>query len=126
MNQSVNILVVDDQLDVLALLELTLQSAGYRVQTAASGTAAIQLLSDETYDVLLLDIMMPDINGFEVVRHLEENGITCPPLVFLTARAAVDDRKLGEELGAVAYLTKPATRGQLLDAILLAIDSQEE
>lgn len=125
MNHSANILIVDDQLDVLALLELTLQSAGYRVQTAANGAAAIQLLRDDAYDVLLLDIMMPDINGFELVRQLEEQGIACPPLVFLTARAAVDDRRLGEEMGAVAYLTKPATRGQLLDAILVALESRE-
>ena len=125
MTQNANILVVDDQLDVLALLELTLQSAGYRVQTAAGGEAAFNLLREDTYDVLLLDIMMPDLNGFELVRQLEEQGVPCPPLIFLTARASVDDRKVGEEMGAIAYITKPATRGQLLDAVGLALQSRE-
>jgi DNA-binding response OmpR family regulator len=120
-----NILIVDDQVDTLALLELTLQTAGYRVQTATNAELAIQLLHQETFDVLLLDVMMPGMNGFELVRTLSAQKVACPPIIFLSARAGVEDRKASDELGAVSYLTKPATRGQLLDAVKMALDSEE-
>jgi two-component system copper resistance phosphate regulon response regulator CusR len=125
MSQSAYILIVDDQLDTLALLELTLQSAGFRVQTASSGEMAMGHLREDSFDAILLDIMMPDMNGFELVDRLAEQAIACPPIVFLTARASVDDRQKGEELGAIAYLTKPATRGQLIDAVNLALEARE-
>jgi two-component system copper resistance phosphate regulon response regulator CusR len=126
MSDNAHILVVDDQADTLALLELTLQTAGYSVQTASNGEEAINLLSHDSFDALVLDIMMPEINGFEVIRKLDEQNIVHPPIVFLTARVGIDDRQIGEKLGAIAYLTKPATRGQLLDAVRLALDSRKQ
>jgi two-component system alkaline phosphatase synthesis response regulator PhoP len=125
MSDGAKILVVDDQADTLALLELTLQSAGYRVQAATNAELAIQYVHQETFDLLLLDVMMPGMNGFEMVRTLSAKNIDCPPVIFLSARAGVEDRKASDELGAVSYLTKPATRGQLLDAIKVALDTEE-
>jgi DNA-binding response OmpR family regulator len=125
MSDGAKILIVDDQVDTLALLELTLQSAGYSVTTATNAELAIQVLHQDSFDVALLDVMMPGMNGFELVRTLSAQKVACPPVIFLSARAGVEDRKASDELGAIAYLTKPATRGQLLDAIKMALDSEE-
>ncbi|MGD8822545.1 MAG: response regulator [Anaerolineales bacterium] len=125
MNDSAKILIVDDQVDTLALLELTLQTAGYAVQTSTNAENALQVLHQETFDVVLLDVMMPGMNGFEMARTLSAQKVDYPPIIFLSARAGVEDRKASDEIGAVAYLTKPATRGQLLDAIKMALDSKE-
>lgn len=125
MSRSAKILIVDDQVDTLSLLELTLQTAGYDVKTAISAEVAIQELHQGTFDVALLDVMMPGMDGFELVRTLSAQNVAYPPIIFLSARAGVEDRKASNELGAIAYLTKPATRGQLLDAINLALDSKE-
>jgi two-component system sensor histidine kinase ChiS len=111
------ILVVDDEPDTLGLIELTLSTAGYDVRTGFDGKTAIALLRQEPFDLLLLDIMMPDISGFEVIRRLQAGSTALPPLIFLTAKNRAEDRDQGNALGARAYLVKPTTRGQLLDAI---------
>jgi DNA-binding response OmpR family regulator len=111
------ILVVDDEPDTLGLIELTLSTAGYDVRTAFDGKTALALLGQEPFDLLLLDIMMPDLSGFEVVQQLQAGSSPVPPLVFLTAKNRPEDRELGNALGARAYLVKPTTRGQLLDVI---------
>ena len=111
------ILVVDDEPDTLGLIELTLSTAGYEVRTGFDGKTAIALLRREPFDLLLLDIMMPDISGFEVIRQLQAGATAVPPLIFLTAKNRAEDRDQGNALGARAYLVKPTTRGQLLDAI---------
>jgi two-component system sensor histidine kinase ChiS len=111
------ILVVDDEPDTLGLIELTLSTAGYEVRTGFDGKTAIALLRQEPFDLLLLDVMMPDLSGFEVIRQLQAGSTALPPLIFLTAKNRAEDRDQGNALGAVAYLVKPTTRGQLLDAI---------
>ena len=111
------ILVVDDEPDTLGLIELTLSTARYEVRTAFDGKTALALLSQEPFDLLLLDIMMPGLSGFEVVEQLQAGSSPVPPLVFLTAKNRPEDRERGNALGARAYLVKPTTRGQLLDVI---------
>jgi len=111
------ILVVDDEPDTLGLIELTLSTASYDVRTAFDGKTALALLSQEPFDLLLLDIMMPGLSGFEVVEQLQAGSSPVPPLVFLTAKNRPEDRERGNTLGARAYLVKPTTRGQLLDVI---------
>ncbi len=111
------ILVVDDEPDTLGLIELTLSTASYDVRTAFDGKTALALLSQEPFDLLLLDIMMPGLSGFEVVEQLQAGSSPVPPLVFLTAKNRPEDREQGNALGARAYLVKPTTRGQLLDVI---------
>jgi DNA-binding response OmpR family regulator len=111
------ILVVDDEPDTLGLIELTLSTASYEVRTAFDGKTALALLSQEPFDLLLLDIMMPGLSGFEVVEQLQAGSSPVPPLVFLTAKNRPEDRERGNALGARAYLVKPTTRGQLLDVI---------
>lgn len=123
MSSSGTILVVDDEADTVDLIRLTLETAGYEVQQALDGAAALQMLQTADYDVLLLDIMMPDMSGFDVLQQLRGRGDNVPPVVFLTARVQPEDRQTGEDLGAVGYLTKPAKRGELLDMIEKAIQA---
>ena len=111
------ILVVDDEPDTLGLVALTLETAGYEVKAAASGGEALLLAQQHAFDAILLDIMMPDISGFDVYKRLQSTLAKVPPVVFLTAKNRAEDREAGEGLGAAAYLLKPITRGQLLDVL---------
>ena len=115
------ILIVDDEPDTVGLIEITLKPAGYLLDRAFSGSEALSKIKEEAYDLILLDVMMPEISGFDVVRMLHEQNKPIPPIIFLTARSTQEDIQQGDILGASAYLVKPATRGQLLDAINAAL-----
>ncbi|HSR47059.1 MAG TPA: response regulator [Anaerolineales bacterium] len=117
------ILVVDDEPDTVGLLELTLRTAGFEIQTARSGQEGLRMALDNAYDLLLLDVMMPDLSGFDLMRSLQElkGASASTPVVILTARGRPEDRETGERLGAVGYLVKPASRGQLIDTIAEAL-----
>jgi DNA-binding response OmpR family regulator len=119
------ILVVDDELDTLGLIKLTLQTAGYEVQTAPGGEEALRLIRERPFDVVILDIMMPDVSGFDVVRQLNDDPTPPPPIIFLTARSGEEDKEIGLSLGVTHYLLKPITRGSLLDAINQALGTAE-
>jgi len=121
MTSPIRILVVDDEPDTLGLIELTLQTAGYQVHTAPDGEQALEKLRNESYNLVLLDVMMPGISGYDVVRRLQSSDAKAPPIVFLTAKSLPEDREMGESLGARGYLTKPTTRGKLLDCISQAL-----
>ncbi len=110
------ILIVDDEPDTRGLIELTLQTAGYEVKSANSGESALRLIDGESFDLILLDIMMPDVSGFDVLRKLNTDP-TSPPVIFLSAKNNPEDQETGESLGAAGYLVKPTTRGDLLDAV---------
>jgi two-component system phosphate regulon response regulator PhoB len=125
MSTTTKILVVDDEPDTVGLLELTLRTAGFEIQSARSGQEGLRLALEQRFDLLLLDVMMPDLTGFDLMRSLQElhGASEKAPVVILTARDRPEDRDVGERLGAVGYLIKPATRGQLVDAIRRAVDS---
>ncbi len=121
MPNSHHILVADDEPDTLGLIELTLETAGYTVETVASGGQALLSARLQPYDLIILDIMMPDISGFDVFRRMQAEVPKMPPVIFLTAKNRAEDRETGESLGAAAYLVKPTTRGALLDAVRRAL-----
>jgi two-component system, OmpR family, response regulator len=100
------VLVVDDEPNILDLLSASLRFAGFDVATATNGTDALAVASTYGPDVLVLDVMMPGIDGFEVVRRLRADG-THTPVLFLTARDATDDKVTGLTLGGDDYVTKP-------------------
>ena len=108
------ILIVDDDLDTLRLVGLMLQHQGYRIIAASSGIQAIALSQGDKPDMVLLDIMMPDMDGYEVARKLRSdpatNGI---PIIMFTAKTQVDDKVQGFESGADDYLTKPTQPREL-------------
>jgi DNA-binding response OmpR family regulator len=117
----VRILIVDDDPDTVDLIELTLRTAGYMLQSVYSAAEAMQVLKNERFDLLLLDVMMPEASGFDLVRDMKEDGWKLPPFLFLTARSQSDAVKEGNALGAKGYLVKPVTRGKLIDAIKAAL-----
>lgn len=109
-------LVVDDSPETLRLLTDALDGAGMTVMVALDGAAAMRIVEQITPDIVLLDAVMPGIDGFETCRRLREQGIWAPVLM-LTARDAVDDRVRGLDLGADDYLTKPFSPAELVARI---------
>jgi two-component system, OmpR family, response regulator len=100
------LLVVDDEPNILDLLSASLRFAGFDVDTAANGLEAVRRAEAAAPDLLVLDVMMPGIDGFEVVRRLRKVGIHAP-VVFLTARDGTEDKITGLTLGGDDYVTKP-------------------
>lgn len=108
------ILVVDDDLDTLRLVGLMLQRQGYQILAASSGTQAITIAQSEKPDLILLDVMMPDVDGYEVTRRLRNNPATGSiPIIMFTAKTLVDDKVLGFESGVDDYITKPTQPREL-------------
>jgi len=109
------ILVVDDEPEAVELLEFNLKQAGYAVISAADGAEALQKARAQTPDLIVLDVMLPEMDGFEVCKLLRLEPATARlPILMLTAKAAEVDRILGLELGADDYLTKPFSPRELL------------
>ena len=108
------ILLVDDDMDTLRLVGLMLQRQGYEVRVASSGQQALGMAQAEMPDLILLDIMMPEIDGYEVARHLRSDPATSEiPIIMFTAKTQVDDKVMGFEAGADDYLTKPTQPREL-------------
>src|SRR3979411_1889894 len=107
------ILVVEDEKRIADFLTRGLQGAGYAVDAAANGTTALEFIHATDYDLVILDIMLPDIDGLTVLEKIR-NRKAGPPVLILSARGAVDDRVKGLELGADDYLTKPFAFVELL------------
>lgn len=109
------ILVVDDEPDALELIEFNLTNAGFRVITAANGAEALQRARFHLPSLILLDVMLPEVDGLEVCKILRRDTATASiPIIMLTAKAGEIDRVLGLELGADDYVTKPFSPRELL------------
>jgi two-component system OmpR family response regulator len=100
------LLVVDDEPNIVELLAASLRFSGFDVDTAQSGREALDLVPKTRPDLIVLDVMMPGLDGFAVVKQLRGNGVHTP-VVFLTARDATEDRVAGLTLGGDDYVTKP-------------------
>jgi two-component system copper resistance phosphate regulon response regulator CusR len=107
------ILVVEDEKRIADFLGRGLESAGYAVDIAPDGQTALDMLHATDYDLITLDMMLPDMDGFKVLEKIR-NRKTNPPVLILSARGAVEDRVKGLELGADDYLTKPFAFVELL------------
>src|SRR5437667_9880661 len=109
------ILVVDDEPDAVELVEFNLKSAGYEVITAADGSEALKKARSHSPDLIVLDLMLPEVDGLEVCKILRRDPATAGiPILMLTAKAAEIDRVLGLELGADDYVTKPFSPRELV------------
>ncbi len=109
------ILIVDDNPTNLNVISEALKNAGYKVAIATSGERAIQQVERRTPDLILLDVMMPGIDGFETCKRLQSNVNTCDiPIIFMTALADTDHKIKGFDLGAVDYITKPFQEQEVL------------
>ena len=112
----VTILVVDDEMDARELVALVLRANGANVSTAANAEAAVQLVTDNDYDVLISDIGMPDVNGYELIRRVRSlaGPKGCLPALALTAYAREQDRNRALEAGFQAHVAKPVEPTHLL------------
>jgi DNA-binding response OmpR family regulator len=117
------ILSVDDERDVIDLVHFHLTKAGYRVLTASSGREALESIRLNPPDLILLDLMLPDVDGFAICEILRRQAATATiPIVILTAWATTDAKSLGLELGALDYLTKPFSPKELVARVRRLLD----
>lgn len=111
---SEKILIIDDDLDTLRLVGLMLQRQGYQISAATNGQQGLDKAFDEDPDLILLDVMMPDMDGYEVTRRLRRNPSTVEtPVLMFTAKTQLNDKVIGFEAGANDYLTKPTHPSEL-------------
>jgi DNA-binding response OmpR family regulator len=108
-----HILVVEDDESITLGLRMNLEAEGYRVSVAVDGEDGLELARTDAIDLVILDVMLPKLNGFEVVRQLRGEGCTIP-VIMLSARGAEMDKVMGLELGAEDYITKPFSLAELL------------
>src|SRR5262245_43275334 len=107
-NPRPRVLAVDDQPDALRLIQLRLETGGMQCFAHADGPSALAFLKENPVDVVILDVMMPRMDGYEVCRKIKANERTRDiPVIFLTAKLDVADRVQGLDIGAHDYLTKP-------------------
>jgi DNA-binding response OmpR family regulator len=117
------ILVVDDEERMVRFIRLNLEHDGFRVSEAFKGTEALEKLRSTLPDLVLLDVMLPDIDGFEVLRMIRE--VSTVPVIMLTAKGEEDDRVKGLELGADDYVTKPFSPRELVSRVRAVLRRDE-
>jgi len=117
------ILVVEDEEKIARFLELELQYEGYTVEKTADGREGLELAESGDYDLILLDILLPGLNGLEILRRLRKT--TDVPVIMLTARDAVMDKVTGLDMGASDYITKPFAIEELLARIRVCLRKAE-
>ncbi len=111
MAKQTKILIVEDEIAISSLIKMNLEAEGYTCTVANDGGTAADLLEEHTYDLALLDIMLPEIDGYELLEYIKPLNI---PVIFLTAKASLDDRVKGLNLGAEDYIIKPFEISELL------------
>ena len=127
MTDGPKILIVDDEPNIRDLLTTSLRFAGFAVRAVATGAQTISAVLEEEPDLILLDVMLPDINGFGVTKRLRARGYTCP-ILFLTAKDTTEDKIQGLTVGGDDYVTKPFSLDEIVARIraILRRTKQEE
>ena len=123
------ILVADDSPSIREILQMNLETLGYSVVLAEDGEKALQQLGQERPDLLIVDVMMPKVNGFQICRRVKSNPATqATPVILLTARSQQEDVFWGKDCGADEYMTKPFSTKELVKTIerLLQIRQQRQ
>ena len=106
-------LVVDDEHSIVDAVSTALRYEGFTVETAMSGRSAIAAVQEGSFDLIVLDVMLPDVNGFDIAARLRADGIETP-MLFLTARSGLDDKAKAFDLGADDYVTKPFSLAEIV------------
>jgi DNA-binding response OmpR family regulator len=118
------ILVVDDDENILNLEKTILEQRGFEVTGAVGGAEALAMLGKQTFDLVLLDVMMPEVDGFTVCRKIKEDPrLKDLPVIFLTAKGGGEALAEGFESGAVMYINKPFTANKLLTIVNTMLES---
>ena len=124
---SYKVLVADDEANIVKIMEFELKKSGYQVMTANDGQEALELVKANPPDLILSDIMMPRMDGYELCREVKKDpALRGIPFIFLTAKTGLENRIQGYILGATKYITKPCGRQDLLKAIDLRLRLSEE
>jgi len=121
-----NILIVEDEQAISNLIYVNLNDEGYHCTCAADGKEAADLIETKNFDLIILDIMLPEIDGYELLEYIKPSGT---PVIFITAKGAVDDKIKGLRLGADDYLAKPFLIGELsarVEAVLRRYGKSEK
>lgn len=117
-NKQVKVLLVDDEPNIIVALEFLMEQQGYLVRTAYNGLSALRAIENELPDLIILDVMMPEMDGFEVAKAVRDNPACSDiPIVFLTAKGTSDDKWKGYESGGEVYLIKPFDNDELVNTI---------
>lgn len=121
--RSANILLVDDEPNILTALHFLMVQKGYRVITAKSGAEALQVLKSFQPDVVVLDVMMPDIDGFQVAKTIRNSPVMDHThIIFLTAIGTKDARQKSYKVGGEMYLTKPFDNDEFVESVAYALE----
>ncbi|MBL7788671.1 MAG: response regulator [Chitinophagales bacterium] len=115
---SAKLLLVDDEPNILLSLDFLMRKNGFQVLIARNGTEALELLNEHTPDLVILDIMMPDVDGYQICQHIKSDAkLKSTKVIFLSAKSKESDIAKGLELGADAYMTKPFANKALLEKV---------
>jgi len=126
-NPSPTVVAVDDDPELLTLVTLLLRRIGANVHTFTSSRAAIRYLINNTPDIIILDLMLPDISGLDLLRQIRKQRRFDPvPVLILSAKADPDTIRSGLDLGANGYVTKPYIANSLIDRVRLLLEKKEE
>ncbi len=118
------ILIVEDEFDFLKALQTRLESEGYEVLTAHDGFDGLNIARKDNPDLIILDVMIPKINGFKVCRLLKyDDSYKHIPIVMITARTETEDKRLGEATGCDLFFTKPLNTDQLVESLEKLLNS---
>lgn len=115
MNENSNILIVDDNSEIREVINILLSGEGYTVEEAADGSQAVQKISEREYDLIILDVMMPGLNGYQTCMEIRKNSNA--PVLFLSARSQVEDKTMGFSSGGDDYLPKPFSYNELVGRV---------
>ncbi|NIK13274.1 response regulator transcription factor [Alkalibacillus almallahensis] len=119
-----HILVVEDEAKIARVLQLELEFEGYGITTVATGYDALEIMRDKTFDLILLDIMLPEMSGLDILKRYRKHNQTTP-VIMLTAKDTVEDKVTGLDSGAQDYVTKPFQIEELLARIRAHLRSME-
>ena len=112
------ILIVEDETNIAESLSFILRRADFDVDTVADGAEALDRLRRERFGAIILDIMLPGMNGFDVLRAVRaDRALAALPVIVLTAKGQANDRKMAEAIGASAFITKPFSNAEIVDRI---------
>ena len=112
------ILIVEDEIAIAELIEINLKQAGYKCEYALDGEVAATKIEENKYDLILLDIMLPKINGYELMEYIEPTGI---PVIFISAKESVQDKIKGIKMGADDYIVKPFDISEVLARVEMVL-----
>ena len=112
------ILIVEDEPNIVESLSFILRRAGFEVDTVTDGAEALDRVRRQSFSALVLDIMLPGMNGFDVLRAIRaDSALTALPVVVLTAKGQANDRRMAEAIGASAFITKPFSNSEVVERV---------